>query len=110
MTYRHKRDPCIKNTKDIIDNILRERTDEYDLAETSQKGYSSKSREVILIENEANVLISDVEEDYANLSEMENYKPCQEFNFEVTEVKDVFEKKKKRRNYIEFREDCVKTN
>ena len=37
--------------------------------------------------------------------DVENYQSNQEFDFEVEEIKDCLEKKKKRRNYIEFRPD-----
>ena len=42
------------------------------------------------------------------LEDMENYEPNQEMDFEVDEVKDCLEKKKKRRNYLEFRPDYEK--
>ena len=37
---------------------------------------------------------------------MENYEPTQETDFKADEIKDCLEKKKKRRNYIEFRSNC----
>ena len=110
MTYRHKRDQCIKNTKDIIEKILGIHSDEYDLAEKSQEGYYSKSKEATHFSNGANILVTDTDSNCSNFDEMENYQPCQEFDFEVAVVKEVFEKKKKRRNYLEFREDCEKNH
>lgn len=106
MTYRHKRDQCAKETRDIIENILRENVSSYDMID-SGGGLSQKSKETMHIENGANVLVSDIDRDTDNLDKMEHYKPSQEFDFEVSEVKEGFEKKKKRRNYIEFRADYV---
>lgn len=80
----------------------------YDMTESSGGGLSEKSRETVHIENGANVLVSDMDKESNNLDKMERYKPSQEFDFEVSEVKEGFEKKKKRRNYIEFRADYVK--
>lgn len=39
---------------------------------------------------------------------IENYEPTQETDFEADEIKDCLEKKKKRRNYIEFRSNYEK--
>jgi hypothetical protein len=98
----------MKNTKDIIEDILRERDADYDLTDSSHTGYSPKPRDSVQIENGANVLVSDDARECADLNDLENYRPCQEIDFEVTEVKEIFEKKKKKRNYIEFREEHVK--
>ena len=40
---------------------------------------------------------------------MDTYEPTQEMDFDVDEVKDCLEKKKKRRNYIEFSPDYEKS-
>lgn len=108
MTYRHKRDPCAKEARDIIENILNANVSIYDLTETTGRESTEKSRDTVHIDNGANVLVSDIDRENDNLSEMERYSPTQEFDFEVTEVKECFEKKKKRRNYIEFRDDYVR--
>jgi hypothetical protein len=104
MTYRHKRDPCTKEARDIIENILRANTTNYDLTETSDV----ESRKTVHFENGPNVLVSDVDREKNNLDEIEKYQPCQDVDFEALDVKECFEKKKKRRNYIEFRADYVK--
>jgi hypothetical protein len=41
-----------------------------------------------------------------SMEDMENYEPTQETDFKADEIKDCLEKKKKRRNYIEFRSNC----
>jgi len=108
MTYRHKRDSCTKEARDIIENILRENTAEYDLTETSSMESRIESEKKVHFENGANVLVSDVDRGSNSLDEIGEYQPCQELDFEAKEVKDCFEKKKKRRNYVEFRSDYVK--
>jgi hypothetical protein len=108
MTYRHKRDNCSKETRDIIENILNANASDYDLSEVSGERPPEKSKEKVYIENGANVLVSDIDGENNHLEEMGSYQPCQEVDFEAIEVKDCFEKKKKRRNYIEFKADYVK--
>ncbi len=98
----------MKNAKEIIEDILRAKDADYDLTVSSHKGYSLKRRDMVHNENGSNVLESDGARECTDLDEMGNYRPCQEIDFEVMEVKEIFEKKKKRRNYIEFREDHVK--
>jgi hypothetical protein len=108
MTYRHKRDSCTKEARDIIENILNEDSFNYDLTDASDGGPTIKTGKSVGIDNGANVLVSDVDREKNNLDEIERYRPCQEFDFEAMDVKECFEKKKKRRNYIEFRADYVK--
>jgi hypothetical protein len=108
MTYRHKRDQCTKEARDILENILCENVSNYDMTGDRGGGIPEKTRDTVHIENGANVLVSDVDRENNNLDEMEEYRPSQEFDFEAREVKEGFEKKKKKRNYIEFRADYVK--
>jgi len=98
----------MKNTKDIIEDLLRARNGDYDLTDSSRKGYSLKRRDAGHIENGSNILESDDTRECTDLDEMGNYRPCQEIDFEVMKVKEIFEKKKKRRNYIEFKADHAK--
>lgn len=59
-------------------------------------------------EGETNVLPGNESEETATAGELENlnsYEPTQKIDCEAAAVKDSFEKKKKRRNYIEFRPD-----
>ncbi len=44
-----------------------------------------------------------------DLDDLESYEPTEKIEFEAAAVKDCLEKKKKRRNYIEFRPDYVTT-
>ena len=111
----------MKDSKEIVENILRLRSSDYELADHSEIATSSKA--ILLkkeIEKEANVLLFNDEielpceneesraENHDALENIESYQPCQELHFEVSEVKEGFEKKKKRRNYIEFRPEYSK--
>jgi hypothetical protein len=108
MTYRHKRYLSTKDARDIIENILNANASSYDLSDASGERSFGKPRETVFIENGANVLVSDADRENNHLDEIENYQPCQDVDFEAMDVKECFEKKKKRRNYIEFKADYVK--
>jgi calcineurin-like phosphoesterase family protein len=98
----------MKNTRDIIENVLLAHFADYDLAEVSSVKNESKSREIVHLENGSNILVSENEHENENLDDMETYQPYQEIDIDVNEVKEGFEKKKKKRNYIEFRPDYLK--
>jgi len=42
-----------------------------------------------------------------DLDDLESYEPTEKTKFEAADVKDFLEKKKKKRNYIEFKSDYV---
>ncbi len=113
----------MKDSKEIVENILRMRGSDYELPERAEVVTSRKA--IILRkenEQEANVFPKADDNDFENthvddevllegsvtIEEMESYQPAQELHFEVSEVKEKIEKKKKRRNYIEFRPDYSK--
>jgi hypothetical protein len=74
---------------------------EYDLFESPSASASVKSSNEQ--RGDVNVLSGnetvDVDEP---MDDIENYEPTQETDFRADEIKDCIEKKKKRRNYIEF--------
>ena len=85
---------------------------------------SGKTIQIIRSEStEANILPSETEEmmeccsddeamidgECVSLEDLESYKPEQEIDIEVAELKEGIEKKKKKRNYVEFREDYEQT-
>jgi hypothetical protein len=112
----------MKETKEIVENILQIESSDYDLADSSEIVTSGKTIQIMRHEeNETNILPHDteelledcpeneeiVDEECISLDDMETYEPCQEIetDFEVTELKEGIEKKKKKRNYIDFRKD-----
>ena len=96
----------MKETKEILDHILRMKKSEYDMLDSS--GSFSKPAQSDQKESETNVLQDEAEDKEETLDDMESYETTQEMDFEVDEIKDCLEKKKKRRNYIEFRSDYEK--
>jgi hypothetical protein len=114
----------MKETKEIVENILLMEASDYDLADPSEIVTSGKTIQIMRHENhEVNIISDDTEEfmeeecsenedivdgECISLEDMETYEPCQEIDlsdFEVTELKEGIEKKKKKRNYIDFRKD-----
>lgn len=97
----------MKETKEILDNILQMKKSEYEMLDPSATSFTSKpfdQKEPA----DANVLSGEAESELSEegtMEDMESYETSQELDFEVDEVKDFVEKTKKRRNYIEFRSD-----
>jgi hypothetical protein len=101
----------MKETKEILENILRIKKSEYEILEPSTSSVDSKPtkrkkrEKTNVLTNKSSRMLSDE----GPMEDIEEYKPTQEMHFEVDEVKDFQEKKKKRRNYIEFRPDYEKS-
>ena len=97
----------MKETKEILDNILQMKKSEYEMLYPSATSFTSKpfdQKEPA----DANILSGEAESELSEegtMEDMESYETSQELDFEVDEVKDCVEKKKKRRNYIDFRSD-----
>jgi len=123
MSYRHKKSDSRKGPKEILGNILRLGLISYEFfgaPEVEEEIVSTEKSIPIDTPNtlpeEAEDLYDDSEEepillppkpkDSSDLSEQ--YIPIQEIDFEVEEIQKDSEKKKKRRNYVEFREDYGK--
>ncbi len=68
-----------------------------------------KPAEKILDNDTTNILSSEEDPVTTDLDDLESYEPTEKIEFEAAAVKDCLEKKKKRRNYIEFRPDYVTT-
>jgi hypothetical protein len=113
----------MKDTKEIVENILQSKASDYDLADSSEIVTSGKTIQIIRSgTNETNVLPADTEEliDYCDedeimvdgkcvrLEDLESYDSGHEIGIEAADLKEGIEKKKKKRNYIEFRKDYEK--
>jgi hypothetical protein len=113
----------LKETKEIVENIIQSEASDYDLTDSSEIVTSGKTIQIIRDESEeANVIPQDMEErmeccdegsvmidgECVSLEDLETYESTQEIEVEVTELKEGIEKKKKKRNYIEFRKDYDK--
>ena len=122
VTYRHKKDQCIKDAKEIVENILQTDASEYDLADPAEIVTSGKTIQIIRQEAEANILPSETEEmmecceedsvlvdgECVRIEDLERYEPGQGIDIEAADLKEGIEKKKKKRNYIEFKKDYEK--
>ncbi len=123
MTYQHKRARCAKETKDILQNIVKLGKTEYDLMETTEavkvgspfddvvKGGSlsnvlpGQARAVLLDEDHQESDETEIQVHDHDGEEFEDYKPTIEVKLDAQQAKEIFEKKRKHRNYAEFRFD-----
>ena len=114
----------MKETKEIVENILQSEASDYDLADPSEIVTSGKTIQIINNETaDPNILPEDTDEmmercdedsvmvdgECVGLEDLETYEPGEEIDIEVAELKEGIEKKKKKRNYIEFKKDYEKT-
>ncbi len=104
VTYHHKRDSCAKETREILDNILQMKKSEYEILEPSTESSASKPPD-----QEHEESADGLSSEESGMEQMESYESTQEIDVEAEEVKDSLEKKKKRRNYVEFRPDYEKS-
>jgi hypothetical protein len=123
LTYRHKRDSCSKETREILENLFRDDLGSYELTEERQTKTTDQEEPAEPLKGDENVLtaqavllLSDTGEPLdrgrvnpVGVAGLERYLPPHEVNFEATEAKESFEKKKKKRNYVEFRADYSRT-
>lgn len=101
----------MKETREILDNILRMKKSEYEMLEPSTTSFASKQFGQKGL-NETNVLSGKADTATRkddSMADMESYESTQKMDFKVDEIKDCLEKKKKRRNYLEFRPDYEKS-
>ena len=104
VTYHHKRDSCAKETREILDNILQMKKSDYEILEPSSESSASKPAD-----HEHEDSADGLSSEENAMEQMESYESTQEIDVEAEEVKDHLEKKKKRRNYVEFRPDYEKS-
>ncbi len=95
MTYQHKKNLCAKETRDILtEHVLEIKKTEYAIIKGTQaEAVNAKT-------SGPNVIRS---EEVASVENLEDYSPPKQMKFKSAEVKERFEKKKKKRNYLEFR-------
>ncbi len=122
MSYRHKRTECSKRTREILEDFEYLEENKYGLprveaavndtaiGEGSRRGDEEKTNVRAgkaggRAEQEVPIPPTPVNE--AEI--LEEYVPIEEASFEVEAAKEKIEKKRKRRNYREFRSDIVST-
>ena len=122
MVYQHKRKTHAKKTKDILaEEVTDSKKTEYDEIEVSETDQTRSSLlDVVQKERDQNALPEDGEEISADAEEevdsatnsmiaedCPDYSSTQEIHFESKEAEEAFEKKKKR-SYLESREEHEK--
>ncbi len=122
MSYRHKKSAYTKSPEEILGNILRLGLISYEFFGSPEIEEEIVSTEKSIPRDSPNVLPEDTEDIFDDETEVlvlpplpnselergKKYVPIQELKFEVSEVQEAIEKKKKRRNYLEFRVDYGK--
>jgi hypothetical protein len=105
MSYHHKRKSCSKKTREIIEEILQMQKAEYRMVEFASTVSETKPESID--NGTANPLPGSGENAEVDFEELESYEPTDKIDCEAATVKESFEKKKKKRNYIEFRPDYI---
>ncbi|MBS3794823.1 MAG: hypothetical protein KGY80_08000 [Candidatus Thorarchaeota archaeon] len=117
MSYEHKHELTTRDTKQILTNILPAGKEEYELEirpstiKVPKNQDESESEEANVLPEEADALITEMDNtsvpSEASLESEEGnvdqYEDENEFDFDPEEPKRAFEKKKKGRDYMEFR-------
>ena len=106
MSYHHKRKSCSKKTREIIEEILQMEKADYRMVEYASPGSATKSFKKTENNGTTNQLPGS-QSVTPDLEKLESYETTKKLDFEAAAIKDSLEKKKKRRNYIEFRPDYI---
>jgi hypothetical protein len=118
MSYEHKHELTTRDTKQILTNILPAGKEEYELdirptaSEHPSDQAKAEDEEPNVLPEEADTLITEMSDTpvpgEASLESEEGnvdqYEDEDEFDFDPEEPKRAFEKKKKGRDYVEFRD------
>ncbi|MFW9968057.1 MAG: hypothetical protein ACFFEA_12960 [Candidatus Thorarchaeota archaeon] len=117
MTYRHKKTICSKRTREILERYASISDQKYASAqhasainlEDSEKPIDENCPDAENVRNEDTDLIdNEIQLPPIPVNEtegLEDYTPIEEPTFEVEATKEEMEKKRKKRNYVEFRDD-----
>jgi hypothetical protein len=120
MTYSHKRKKCAKETKEILENVIRGHRAKYAFVNEGQSVVVSNPMESVAKDSaKINVLETKSEdglekeggEDDKSKFEapetkgMENYQPNREVGDPESEIRKVVQRDRKRRNYVNLREE-----
>ncbi len=116
MTYRHKKAACSKKTREILERYAGHNDKKYASVqfagmvnlEDAEKLEEGDKTEAENVQDEEIQIEDDIQLPPMPVNEteiFEDYVPIQEVSFEVEATKEEVEKKKKKRNYIEFRAD-----
>ncbi|MHA2140422.1 MAG: hypothetical protein ACXADC_04955 [Candidatus Thorarchaeota archaeon] len=117
MTYRHKKTICSKKTREILEKYTSQGDKKYASVqfasavnvESVEKVEEEDGPEADnVLADEVDCMDQEIQLPPMPVNEMEgleDYTPMEEPTFEVEETKEEMEKKRKKRNYVEFRDD-----
>ncbi len=119
MTYKHKRGKCSKDTKEILEDVLLAKEEEYGCIDCAGTIGVKNPMEKVLKEeapeqrmrSQSEAIMEEVmkEEQMAAQKQnhdLESYQPHEELRISKENgVKDISDKEKKKRAYIEFKKD-----
>lgn len=118
MSYEHKDELTTRDAKQILTNILPAGQEEYELeirpstAELPNNQDEAEGEEANVLPEEADALITEMDDSSipgdatleSEEGKVDQYDDEDEFDFDPEEPKRAFEKKKKGRDYVEFRD------
>jgi len=116
MSYSHKREKCAKKTKEILENVIRGHKAKYAFINEGQTVIVSNPMESMAKDTgKINVLETKpedgLEEEDKSESEptetkgMRNYEPNREVGDPGSEIRKVVQRDRKRRNYVNLRDE-----
>lgn len=110
VTYQHKKNECSKDTKEIVENIVRFNKAYYELDVKSKKFMESLSQEsappLAMVRGKSKENIFAVPSNLAKQDfRVEGYKTLNDISQSFGNYQEISEKKRNRRNYIEFKID-----
>lgn len=119
MTYRHKREKCAQETKEILEDVLKAKNEEYgclDCAKTIRVGNPMEkilSEEISMndLKSQAESIIEETQSEKADeifaegqVDSLEKYTPSDEMKLDNANSLEGL-KKKKKGGYVEFKKD-----
>ena len=106
MAYLHKHDICAKETNEILDNMLQIQDANYEFLKVSESfALSARLEHTLKGKRQTNELPKKDSFSSNEIKGLENYTPTHEVMHGTDDPKESYEKKRGKRNYLEFRFD-----
>ncbi|MFW9919975.1 MAG: hypothetical protein ACFFED_10265 [Candidatus Thorarchaeota archaeon] len=119
MTYKHKRGKCSKETKEILEDVLLAKEEEYGCIDCAETIRVKNPMEKVLKEetsaprmkSQAEAIMEESKQESGTVApaqnhDLESYQPPEEIRaMRENGAKEISEKEKKKRAYLEFKKD-----
>lgn len=106
MAYLHKHDICAKETREILDNVLQIQDSNYEFLKASESvAFSARLEQTLKGKGQTNELPNKARFSSTEIKGLDNYTPTREVLLGTEDPKESYEKKRGKRNYLEFRYD-----